>query len=212
MKLTSTEIACHRCGLPAKLTKIPPTGRILNCELCGEFGIRTVDGQDVYTEFKLPYGSEFYEALGRFVVAFSMAESGLDFLNHSIFHNAGGKNISKRLPKTFETKVNFLTKAVEKLDALQFRATELRETLAIFERLVERRRYYIHGVYGADITGPLSFEKSIISGETLSLDRLEADVPSIREDQASAMGVGMFFLIVSHQLEPSLNKKTRSNH
>jgi hypothetical protein len=205
VKLTITEITCHRCGLPAKLTKIPPTGRILGCELCGEFGIRTVDGHDVYTEFKLPYGSPFYEALGRFVVAFAMAESGFDFLNYSIFHHAGGKNIVKRLPRTFETKVDYLTKAVEQLDVLQFRATELRETLAIFEGIVKRRHYYIHGIYGTHFVAPLSFEKPNIVGETFSLDLLEADVPSILEDQTSAMAVAGFFMIVSYQLAQSIS-------
>jgi hypothetical protein len=206
VEVTSAETACHRCGLPAKLTKFPPAGRILNCELCGEFGIRNENGRDIYTEFKLPYGEDFYEALGRFVVAFSMAEGGVDFLAHAIFHHAGGHILRKRLPKNFEEKIDFLKEGLEQLDALQFRAIELRETFAQFQALVKRRHYYVHGTYGTDVSAPQSFEKNKIKGETLSIDSLEASVSSIRDDAASAMALGLFFMIVSYQLISAKNR------
>ena len=212
MKVTFSEIACHRCGRPAKLTKFPPTGRVLNCELCGEFGIRSENGRDVYTELKLPYGSEFYEALGRFVVAFSIAEGGVDFLAHAIFHHAGGKRLRKRLPKTFEGKVEFLKEGLEQLDALQFRAAELHETFATFETLVKRRHYYVHGTYGANLSAPQSFEKNNIYGETLTIDSLKASVPSIRDDAVSAMALGLFFMIVTNQLSASASTGASSSH
>jgi hypothetical protein len=182
------------------LTTIPPAGRILNCDLCGEFGIRAVDGRDQYTEFKLPFGSDFYDALGRFVVAFSMAECGADFLAHAIFHHAGGNSIFSKLPKALTLKISFLRTATERLEALQFRAAEILEVLTIFEGLADRRIFYIHGLYATDPAAPNTFEKNKFDGTRLLITELEANVSSIQEDQNAAMAAGMFFLIVSHQL------------
>jgi hypothetical protein len=179
---------------------IPPAGRILNCELCGEFGIRDVDGRDQYTEFKLPFGSDFYEALGRFVVAFSMAESGADFLAHAIFHDAGGNSIFSKLPKTLAQKISFLRTAAKRLDTLQFRSIEILEVLTIFEGLAGRRNFYIHGVYGTDPAASNTFEKNKFDGTRLLITQLEATVPSIQQDQNSAMAAAMFFMAVSHQI------------
>jgi hypothetical protein len=200
MKISTVQITCPLCGLPsARFTRIAPSGRLLNCELCGEFGIRTVDGADQYTELKTPWSREFYEALGRFVVGFAMAENAIDFACLAIFHNAGGSRLIKNLPTGLTKKLLFLRVAACELDTLQFRATDIIDALDRLDALVERRHHYVHGIYGT-ATAPQAFEKGKIDGAALVTTRLEATIASMREDETWAIAAGTLLLALCIQL------------
>jgi hypothetical protein len=184
----------------ARLLMIPPTGRLLNCELCGEYAIREVDGRDCYTEIKGPFSSEFYEALGRFVVAFAFAENGADHAVHTIFRNCDGKKILRWMPKNLTKKLEFLRAATDRLEALQFRAPDILDALSAFESLVERRHHYVHGIYGTPFGPKEVFQKIQLERDQFQMTEIPATIKSILEDRAAALAVGTFFMSLSLQL------------
>ena len=184
----------------ARLLMIPPTGRLLNCELCGEYGIRDVDGRDYFTEIKGPFSSEFYEALGRFVVAFAFAENGADHAAHTIFRYCDGKKILGRRPKNLARKLEFLKAATERLEALQFRAADILDALSAFESLIDRRHHYVHGIYGTPFGPKEVFQKIQLGGDQFRMTEIPATIKSILEDRAAALAVGTFFMALSLQL------------
>ena len=113
------------------------------------------------------YEPAFYEAIGRFVVAFATAEVGIDAAGAIIFHGYDGKTIRPRLPVNVSAKLQYLREAGEQLDKLKPFAKELRDAIDLLEDLGEKRNYIIHGVRGVNDSNEPIFGKPVVTRDNV---------------------------------------------
>lgn len=86
-----------------------------------------------------------FKAIGFVVVQWGQAEQSLDLSIAILYQNLGGKRYSKRLPKMLEPKLEFLSKCLSQIPALNSFQGEGKTLISNFRKLSDRRHDLIHG-------------------------------------------------------------------
>jgi hypothetical protein len=89
-----------------------------------------------------------YMTVGQLAVNWSLLEFSMDTVIATIFHEAGGKDVEKKLPLHLADKLSFLKRSLE-LPALARYSARGRELLDDVERLKDTRHHIIHGYFSA---------------------------------------------------------------
>jgi hypothetical protein len=125
------------------------------------------------------YEPAFYEAVGRFVVAFAMAEVGIDGAGAVIFHGYGGKTLRKRLPVNVSAKLEYLREAAERLDKVRPFSFALLNAIELLQDLAEKRNYIIHGIHGVTDSDEAVFGKPVVTKDNVYMSHHPATTETI---------------------------------
>jgi len=80
------------------------------------------------------------------VTNWSFAENGLDHWTAIVFHDFGGSNIEKEMPRMFGRKVSFLKACFRKIDDLAPFKEDASKFITRMVELSDMRHYVVHGV------------------------------------------------------------------
>lgn len=116
-------------------------------------------------------------AVGFVVVNWAIAEHSLDGWVAITYHDHGGKDLAKRIPKALSAKVEFLTECFQKAESLAAYKDEALSILARVTDLSEKRHDLVHGAItsvsadnGVFFLTRLDFERHAISVRQVDFD------------------------------------------
>jgi hypothetical protein len=136
-----------------------------------------------------PYEPAFYEAIGRFVVAFAMFELTANAVGTIVYNCYGGRTIVARLPKTISLVVEYLRMASD-LDDIRPFSDDLRSMLALTDDLLRARRFIVHGMHGLNDAEEPVLGKSLITRDNMYMERMPATTETILIHRATALKLG----------------------
>jgi hypothetical protein len=119
---------------------------------------------------------DFLTALGRFVVRFAAAETGLDICNVLIFQFCEGRTVEPEIPRSLERKIMFFTNCQERCKNLATSDAGFRELAKQicreFTDIRNDRHFLVHGM-----------AVQILKNEEISLSKLRLSKVDITEEK-----------------------------
>lgn len=142
--------------------------------------------------YTTPADERMFSSIGRLVVAWSGAETAIDFLVLFLHHNVGGRTIEREMPWALSRKVRYLRKCFNKLTPLAPHRDHALPLLDEVTALSEMRQDIIHGYVAdhAEGSDQIKIVRILRGGEFYGYRPISVTAVTIMESAADAMDLG----------------------